>query len=133
MAQVLLHYFSGTGNTFRAASITARMLKKAGCQTRLIDIAAEKPAQTDGLNIFLFPTYGFTTPQVMQDYLRSLPEPGPQARAAILATIGTFSADAHGFEGNSLSTAARLLEKKGWHVFFTEAFSYPANWTQFSN
>ena len=134
MPQVFLHYFSGTGNTRRAALVAAQILRQSGLEAEVVNIEQTRKFEVlEDLHIFLFPTYGFTTPQLMQKYLRALPKPAAGARAAVIATIGTFAADAQGFEGNSLYTAARLLKKKGWHICLTEAISYPVNWTQFCN
>lgn len=134
MPKAILHYFSGTGNTRRAAQVAAQALRQSGFEAELVNIEQPRELEAiEGLHIFLFPTYGFTAPQLMQKYLRTLPKPTAGAKAAVIATIGTFAPDAQGFEGNSLYTAARLLKKKGWHICLTEAISYPVNWTQFCN
>ena len=134
MPQAFLHYFSGTGNTRRAAEIMAQTLRLSGFEAELINIEQPRAFEApEGLHLFLFPTYGFAAPQIMQKYLRALPNPAEGGKAAVIATVGTFAPGDEGSEGNSVYTAARLLKKKGWTICYTDAFSYPVNWTQFTN
>lgn len=69
--KALIHYFSGTGNSARVASLVAEELLKSGIVPYLRPITEGKLPyrSTYNLHVFVFPTYSFTLPAIMQQYL----------------------------------------------------------------
>jgi NAD-dependent dihydropyrimidine dehydrogenase PreA subunit len=154
VASAGVFYFSGTGNTARAAELIAAELRAAGhtvtlhiitsasLQSAIFNLQSEMP-----LSVFCFPIYACGIPNIMLNYLRRLkgtvPARGlsPKPRAAVVCTMGDdISYDKKGkrhhlpgFEGHALMQAAGTLRQRGYDVFLTGACSYPLNWTQAVN
>ncbi len=161
MASAGVFYFSGTGNTARAAELIAAELRAAGHTVslyrvehgsggKLLAVSCEPSA----LHVFCFPIYACGVPNIMLNYLRRLPRARPSfdirasdfglpraQRAAVVCTMGDdISYDKKGerhhlsgFEGHALTQAAGTLRQRGYDVFLTGACSYPLNWTQVVN
>jgi flavodoxin/Pyruvate/2-oxoacid:ferredoxin oxidoreductase delta subunit len=141
MASANIHYFSGTGNTARAADLIAGELRNAGFEVSLhfISKGSFETAPPADLHVFAFPIYATGMPQIMVDYLKQVAR-GGGARAAVVATMGDIIEPRKdparkplhipGYEGHALLEAAGLAARRGYDVFLTDVFSYPLNWTQ---
>jgi NAD-dependent dihydropyrimidine dehydrogenase PreA subunit/flavodoxin len=148
MESATIHYFSGTGNTARAAELIAAELRTAGFAVTIHRVTSAnlqsdaRNLQSPDLTVVAFPIYACGIPSIMTRFLRSLPRRGsPAPRAAVVCTMGDLiSYDRRnkrhhvpGFEGHALMQAAGLLSQRGYDVFVTGACSYPLNWTQAVN
>ncbi len=161
VASAGVFYFSGTGNTARAAELIAAELRSAGYAVTLCPVTSASPQskicnlQSEmSLCVFCFPIYACGIPSIMLGHLRRLPRVGPSfgirasdfglprtQRAAVVCTMGDIiSYDREnkrrhvpGFEGHALTQAAGILKRRGFDVFLTDACSYPLNWTQMVN
>jgi flavodoxin/NAD-dependent dihydropyrimidine dehydrogenase PreA subunit len=133
MKEAFIHYFSGTGNTQHAAGLVKRKLEENGYHISLINIESrvKEVNDTNGLNIFMFPTYGFAPPANMISYMKQL-NPAAGLKAAIIC-VGGHSGKEEGYDGNAAYQAERLLKKKGFDVFFRDFVSYPENFTMIIN
>jgi len=133
MNEAFIHYFSGTGNTQHAAGLVKRKLEENGYNASLINIESRdnEVDYTNGLNIFMFPSYGFAPPANMIAYLRQL-KYAANSKAAIIC-VGGHSGKEIGYDGNAAYQAERLLRKKGFDVFFRDFAAYPENFTMIIN
>ena len=129
MKTAIIHFFSGTGNTQHAAELTKKVLESEGYSCALInsDFQNGTLSPEAGLEVFMFPVYGFAVPKSMLRYMKSL-RLVKGIPAAIISVGGTQGKD-EGFAGASVYQAEALLKKKGYEVFFIDFVSYPENWT----
>lgn len=126
MCKYLIHYFSGTGNTYHLVKTLKDNLINRGYEVSLLNIEKDKVKNLINykLHIFCFPIYGFGTPSIVLRYINGLST--IKSKAAILCTSA-------GAEGQALSHCKHLLRKKGFDVFFTDMITYTYNWTQIIN
>ncbi len=127
MPQVLLHYFSGTGNTKRAIDVITEHLKENGFEVKQLLIGTNRPsipAKVD-FQIFAFPVLSFAAPVFVKKYIRRLPR-ADNTKTAIFATYG-------GDPCQALQEMERILKRKKYDVFLTGGARYPDNWTQMMN
>lgn len=134
MPRALIHYFSGTGNTHRAMGIIKAELESAGYDVTLRSIEDPGKSLEADLHVFGFPVYACAVPPVMRRYLDSLPN-GQQMKAAVVGIFGEVNLrrTLPGYEGKALVEAQRLLDTKGYEVFFTDAIGYPFSATMICN
>ena len=127
MAQVFIHYFSGTGNTKRAVDIITVNLEKNGFQVKRFLMGTECPGveQNAELQIFAFPVLGWAAPALVKKYFRRLPG-GQGTKGAVLAVFG-------GHPGQALRNMEKFLRRKKFDIFLTGGACYPENWTQMVN
>ena len=127
MCKYLIHYFSGTGNTYHMVKTMERELSNRGNEVDLLNIEKYKDIKLNNYNlhIFCFPVYGFGTPSIVLRYISSL-----KAEVGCNAAIVCTSA---GAAGQSLNHCKHLLNKKGFKVFLTDMVVYTYNWTQMIN
>jgi ferredoxin len=127
MGKYLIHYFSGTGNTYHMVKTIERNLKDKGY---LVDLLNIEKAEDIGLkdydnHIFCYPIYGFGTPSIMLKYISTI-KAKENVKAAIICTSA-------GFEGQALSHVNTLLNKKGFKVIYSDMVIFTYNWTQMLN
>jgi flavodoxin/Pyruvate/2-oxoacid:ferredoxin oxidoreductase delta subunit len=127
MKKVLIHYFSGTGNTYHMVKMIGGSLTQQGYEVKYNNIENEKKERLDNftLHIFSYPIYAYGTPSVVLKYIKTLSHVNG-CKTAIVCSCG-------GFEGQSLAHMTALLKRKGFDVFLTDAGIYPDNWTQVIN
>jgi len=127
MFKYLIHYFSGTGNTFHLVKTIEGELRNKGCEVDLLNIEKSEDRKLNDYNfhIFCFPVYGFGTPSIMLKYISKL-------KAAELYPTAIVCTSA-GIEGQSLNHTKYLLNKNGFKVFFTDMVVYTYNFTQILN
>lgn len=127
MKMALIHYFSGTGNTYHMAKIIVDKIKKQGYEVVYNNIESGNKEQVNDftLHIFLYPIYGFGTPSIVLRYLKNL-KPVDGCKTSIICSCVEF-------EGQSLTHTTSILRRKGYDVFLTDIGIYPHNWTQIAN
>lgn len=127
MNKCIIHYFSGTGNTYHMVEIIENELINKGYEVELLNIEKDKNTKiTDfKLHIFCYPVYGLGTPSIMLRYISNL-KVTIGCKAAIVCTSA-------GLEGQSLNHFKYLLNKKGFEVSLTDMVIYTYNWTQILN
>ena len=135
MPSALIHYFSGTGNSYHAATIFERRLKEAGYEVQWQQVCrgTVPPVSAADLHLFAFPVYACDLPDIMARYMWKLP-PGKGAKAAIIATNGSLHPTtripgAQGDPGWSFDHASLILRLKGYEIVLADAAPYPANVT----
>lgn len=129
MANVLIHYFSGTGNSARVAAVAGETFQELGFKTELRSISKGRLLYSSNydFHVFTFPTYSFIMPALMHRYLKHLP-PGRGAKTMVLAIYGV-----PGYEGRTLHDATRILRRRGYDVTLAESIGCPESFTQVSN
>lgn len=136
MLQAIIHYFSGTGNSYKAATVVERRLLESGysVQWQRVGRGTIPIENKFDLHLFTFPVYACDMPDVMARYLWKLPR-GNGAKAAIIATNGSLHATtrvpgAQGDPGWSFDHAYLILRLKGYDVVLADAAPYPAGITE---
>lgn len=131
---LLLYFFSGTGNSYRAATWMAEAAREKGLETRVIPLDAAEPAQEitpDLLVGLLAPTHAFCAPWRMIWFALHLPK-GRGVRAFTLLTRGGMKIGAHlipGLEGAGAYLLALILRLKGYSVRGATGLDMPVTWT----
>lgn len=127
MSKVLIHYFSGTGNTKRAVNIITEHLIKNGYEVGQHFIGTGQPniLENPDFHIIAFPVLSFDAPLLVKKYIRRLP-PGQHVKTAVFATYG-------GNPFRALQNVEKILKRKQFDVFLTGGTCYPDNWTQMIN
>lgn len=134
MKNSVIHYFSGTGNTHRAASIMFEYANQSGKEIcTLNNIEQNHPFSLDAetTHVFMFPVYAGAAPALMLRYLLNVPSV-QNAKAAIIAMTGRTER-VRGDEMQALEQAARMLKRKGFHVILTDAVESVSNFGQIVN
>jgi ferredoxin len=141
MRSLEIVYYTGTGNTKRAAEAFAASCSAAGIATKIlsIDRVMEVSPATGGERELLlaFPVYGFGAPHSLRAALKLWPSARRgQATAAKLRLLAVCGAELKGQErepgwpGQALEQVERLLGRKGYELASSAYVSYPVNWTQ---
>ncbi|GAK52641.1 4Fe-4S ferredoxin iron-sulfur binding domain protein [Candidatus Moduliflexus flocculans] len=134
MKNCVIHYFSGTGNTQRAAGILFEQLNKPGigkCALNNIEQNSSVPLDSHAIHIFMFPVYAGAAPAIMVHYLMNLPS--VQGGSAAIIAITGRTEHRHGDPMQALDQASRILARKGFQVQLTDAVEAVANFGQFLN
>lgn len=131
MQKVLLHYFSGTGNSLYTAKKLGHELSKLGYETvfHSIENGISNKIDDYSLHIFFFPVYATAVPHIMLKYIRNLPD-GKDVKTAVLSTNGRISTRFRdGYQGWALHQARLYLKMKNYDVFFSDTLDFPHNIT----
>ncbi len=134
MKDGIIHYFSGTGNTYRAVKILSDSSNPTGAERYVLNnIEQNRPFPSEGYatHIVMFPVYAGAAPAIMLRYLLNLPHV-QGARAAIIAITGRTERQ-HGDAMQALEQVSRLLTRKGFQVVLTDAVESVSNWGQVMN
>lgn len=131
---LLLYFFSGTGNSYRAAAWMAESARAQGMEASLIPLDAADPCReiTPGALVGLVaPTHAFTAPWRMIWFALRLPR-GRGMRAFSLCTRGGMKIGSHlipGLEGTGPYLLALILWLKGYAVRGATGLDMPVTWT----
>jgi ferredoxin len=127
--KAIVHYFSGTGNTYRVSSLVKKKLEENGFVVWLNSVENGKYAGPSDLDIFAFPVYAYDVPDIMMKYLHGI-MPVEKKKAAVIAVHGMLWQKPRvpgdgGDPGYSFEHARRALARKGYDVAYTMAVGYP--------
>jgi Pyruvate/2-oxoacid:ferredoxin oxidoreductase delta subunit len=138
LADLELHYMTGTGNSLRVARWMQTAAEDAGAATSLHAIGASRPeaaaSRADSAASMigvLFPTHGFTAPWGAIKYVARLPRQTgrPAFVMASRAGWGWEWLRLPGFEGTGSWLVALMLALKGARVVGITGVDMPSNWT----
>jgi Pyruvate/2-oxoacid:ferredoxin oxidoreductase delta subunit len=137
MASILIHYFTGTGNTAHAVKLIQEQLLSAGHHVKIVAVKKEfqPPGETVDSHVIAFPVLSWSAPVMMKRYIRRMPR-SEGAKTAILAINGAIfykGSLVKGFTGQALEQLEGILKRKKYDVFLTGNASFPDNWTQVTN
>jgi ferredoxin len=132
---LVLYYFSGTGNALTAARWIARSAASKGINTSLISIDRFKkpsfPSHGKKTLIgFLYPTHGFSLPWIMLKFMLMLPLSARQD-AFLLNTRAGMKAGrwfTPGLSGMAQLLAMFVLKIKGFNIKGLLPLDMPSNW-----
>ncbi len=134
-SQLIIYYFSGTGNAKNAASWIINVAKKNGLKTHLINIdrfeSIEIPDLTEKTLIgFCFPTHGFNMPPLVIKFIRKFPKL-KNNDVFILNTRGGLKLSKlfiPGLSGLAQFLPALILRLKGFRIVGMQPMDLPSNW-----
>jgi len=137
MASILIHYFTGTGNTAHAVKLIHEKLMSAGHHVKIVIVkkGIQPPLEAVDFHIIAFPVLSWSAPVMMKRYIRRMPR-SEGAKTAILAINGAIfnkGSLVKGYTGQALEQLERFLKRKKYDVFLTGNASFPDNWTQVTN
>ena len=123
--QLHLYWFSGSGNTLRAASVFAQRLRQLEWSVDLCPLERSDPQTIDPKAVLglAFPTHSFSIPEIVRKFVRSLPCANGTA-AMMLGTHGALS-------GGVVGPMRRELTAKGFHCVAARILSMPDSFFPF--
>lgn len=122
---IVIFFFSGTGNTWWVTKNISRALKNRGCRIRTISLEniiktdldkIIKEAHIVGLG---YPIYGSDMPGIVKSFIKDLPEISKKS-TFVFCTQWLFS-------GDGAAIAKNELNLKGYDVRWMEHFNMPNN------
>jgi len=133
--QLILYYFSGTGNAKNAAIWFTNIAKKKGIETFLINIDRFKKIEIPELNGkiligFCTPTHGFNLPPLVLKFIRKFPKCN-DSDVFLLNTRGGLKLSRlfiPGISGIAQLLPALLLWLKGFKIVGMQPLDLPSNW-----
>ncbi len=132
---LIVYYFSGTGNARNAARWIQEVAEHSGMRTRLISIdrfeSVDPPDFTGNALIgFLFPTHGFNLPPIALKFISKFPKL-KNSDVFILNTRGGLKLSKlflPGLSGLAQILPALILRSKGFRVVGMQPLDLPSNW-----
>jgi len=134
--QATFYFFTGTGNSYRAAVWMARAAEAAGVETVVRPLQVARPDEikthcADALLGLALPTHGFTAPWAVLRFAARLPRCRGGTHALLVATragtkLGPWFLP--GMEGTAAYLLALILWRKGYHVRGVLGLDMPSNW-----
>lgn len=121
-----LYWFSGSGNTLRAAETFAQRLRELGRQVELrpLETATPEDFRPEAVFALAFPTYCFSVPECVRKFVRALPR-ADGTPAVMLGTHGAFSGGVRG-------PMKRMLRGKGFRCLAARIISMPDSFFPFT-
>lgn len=137
MANIIIHYFTGTGNTAHCVKLMTESLQSHGHEVKIWQVRQHvlPPAGDFDYHIIAFPVLAFAAPVIMKKYIHKMPRVDG-IKTAMLAVNGCIIHDGKlikGFTGHALEQLEKILLHKNYDVFLTGNASFPENWTQTTN
>jgi NAD-dependent dihydropyrimidine dehydrogenase PreA subunit/flavodoxin len=137
MSKIIIHYFTGTGNTAHSVKLMSERLQNAGHKVKIWQVrkGVLPPVEVFDYHIIAFPVLSWASPVIMQRYIRKMPK-GLGAKTAILAVNGAIIYKGElvkGYTGQAIEELEKILKRKKYDVFLTGNASFPDNWTQVTN
>ena len=123
--QLHLYWFSGSGNTLRAALAFAQRLRQLEWSVELRSLEQSDPQTIDPEAVMglAFPTHCFSIPEIVLSFVHSLPHVNGTA-AMMLGTHGMFS-------GGVVGPMKRKLTAKGFRCIAARILSMPDSFFPF--
>jgi len=122
-----IFYFSGTGNTKTVTYLLSEELQKKGCHVDIFAIdgilrTKNNPSlQSYDIVGFGYPVHAFNAPRIFFEYIRALPA-GNQKKTFVFRSAGDPF-----MNGGSTALVRKILQRKGYDVFYERLFVMPSN------
>ncbi len=131
--QIIIYYFSGTGNAQNVANWISEIAKQKGNEVQVTDISKNKVGikpDTDTMIGFVSPTHGFNYPPVVFKYILRFPKGNGQKvfLANTRAGMKLGKLFVPGLSGMALYFAAIALRLKGYRIIALKPIDLPSNW-----
>ncbi len=131
---ILIYFFSGTGNAKNAAGWIAADAGKYGIENKVINIASDnvflpESPRSETLLGFCFPTHGFNAPPIMLRFLINFPK-GDSDVFIVNTRGGTKLGPLYfpGLSGAGQILPAIILKFKGYNISGFRPLDLPSNW-----
>ncbi len=133
---LLIYYFSGTGNAKRVAQWMLQVAKERGLNTQLINIDRFEQViipKLAGKTLlgFCSPTHGFNLPPIMLEFINKFPKKTVDADVFILNTRAGMKLSKiflPGLSGVAQYLPAIILRLKGYKIVGMQPMDMPSNW-----
>ncbi|RPI59454.1 MAG: hypothetical protein EHM44_12070 [Ignavibacteriales bacterium] len=132
--QILIFYFSGTGNSKQVAKWISEFAAARSIECRVLDISRTdisqlEPLDSNALIIIISPVHGFNYPKITLDFIRRFPS--GKNKIVLMNTragmkIGSFITP--GLTGIAFILSSLLLKRKGYKIVGQIPFDMPSNW-----
>jgi len=132
---LLVYFFTGTGNSYRVATWMVDAARMQGLSARAVAIDAATPAEEIGgaeqLIGLVCPTHAFTAPWAMIQFALKLPRARGAAAFTALTRGGVKFGRVYvpGMEGSGAYLLALILALKGYRMVGATGVDMPVNWT----
>jgi len=132
--QVILYYFSGTGNAKQAAIWFKTIAESSNIECSLFDISKNEspqiPTNKKILIGFFSPTHGFNFPPIMLKFLANFPKSKKQDVFFVNTRAGMKLSKLFlpGLSGATQFFSAILMKLKGFNVVGMQPLDMPSNW-----
>lgn len=138
--KLCIRFYTGTGNTARAASVASGEFAAAGWTVDARPVTRGMDDPYSGLSgcdllVVAFSALGFSASATMAAWLKAIPR-RVGGKSAVLCVCGSEIAKgaySPGWGGDAMFSAARILAGRGWSVSGVAEASYPVNWTEMTN
>jgi ferredoxin/flavodoxin len=127
LVSIGIFYFSGTGNTKTVTYLLSEEFEKKGCYVDIYTIdevlkTKNNPSlQSYDIVGFGYPVHAFNAPRIFFEYIRALPT-GNQKKTFIFKSAGDPF-----MNGGSTALVRKVLQRKGYDVFYERLFVMPSN------
>lgn len=131
---LIIHYFTGTGNALAVTNWIAQVAIEKGIQVEIKKITPSLEINTNDFSKetiigFCYPTHGFNAPPVVVDFLLRFPK--MQNRVFLLNTRAGMKMSKiflPGLSGLAQLLPAIILRFKGYKIFGLQPMDLPSNW-----
>ena len=133
-SEILIFYFSGTGNSKKVAEWFSELAIKRNIVCRIYDISkteisALEPFNNNSLIIIISPVHGFNYPKITLRFIKNFPT--GKNKVVLMNTragmkIGSFITP--GLTGIAFLFSSLLLKGKGYKIVGQIPFDMPSNW-----
>jgi len=133
-SELVIFYFSGTGNAKQVAGWFSEFAAKRNIASRIYDISkieigALEPINNNSLIIIISPVHGFNYPKITLDFIMHFP--AGKNKIVLMNTragmkIGSFVTP--GLTGIAFILSSLLLKRKGYKIAGQIPFDMPSNW-----
>lgn len=130
---IVVYYFSGTGNTRFAANRIVEYAEQCNISAKIQNIDSNKPdyqqINKDTLLVFCFPTHGFNAPPIVLRFISAFPR--NKCNVLLLNTragLKLFNIHTPGIGGIALWLPTIILLQKGYKCTGWQPLDMPSNW-----
>lgn len=131
---ILIFYFSGTGNSKRIALWFSEFATDKGIACDIIDISdvnsdSLRKIKPNSLIVIISPVHGFNFPKITLDFIRAFPK--GRNRIVLMNTRGSVKIGkwiTPGLTGIAFMLSSLILGSKGYRIIGQIPFDMPSNW-----
>lgn len=131
---ILIFYFSGTGNSKRIALWFSKFAIDKGIVCDIIDISSVDSSSLKRINpnsliVIISPIHGFNFPKITLDFIQAFPK--GDNRMVLMNTRGSVKIGewiTPGLTGIAFMLSSLILKRKGYRIVGQIPFNMPSNW-----
>lgn len=126
MQNIIIYYFSATGNTLKIAKLFSKQFEQAGASVTLSEIKPDSvPTDTDKYDLigFAYPVHGFRTPEIVTDMAKKLPVTQSGTKVFAIKSSG----EPLRLNDGSYLELKKIVEQRGYSFFAEYHYVMPYN------